>query len=103
MNNKKFLKVLAEERQSLHQFREKVKRQIQPTEPQLQSSILDVVAGRIMFYLFKDGKFKLFYTLSNLHRIAANVVLYLELQRQDGGVGLVRFIEGYQPVKPIHK
>ena len=101
MNNKKFLKVLAQERKSLRNFEEKLSQKYRQTQQQIDNTLLDVVAGRIMVYIFKDGKFKLVYTLSNLHRIAANVVLYMELQRQDGGLGLQRFIENYEPEKVL--
>lgn len=96
MSNKKFIKTLTEERQSLYNFEKKLRVIFVKNQLKVDNNLQLVVANRIMLYFFKAGKFKLFYTLSNIHKIAANVVLYMELQKVDVSPILQKFIPDYQ-------
>lgn len=103
MKNKKFLKKLKEERDALHEFEKKLSPIITNNPQHLEVVLMDVVARRIMDYFFKEGKFKLFYTISKLPRIAANIVLYMELQRHDSDANIQQYIQGYEVKKSYKK
>lgn len=103
MSNKKFLKVLSKERESLYNFEKKLRIIFVKNQLQVDNNLQKVVANRILMYFFKEGKFKLFYTLGNLHKIAANMVLYMELQKLDVSPMLQKFIPDYQPKENYKK
>ena len=96
MSKKKFLKVLADQRSSLHLFHRRLPLSILQNPQETETVLLNVIAGRIFSFMFEKGKFRLVRTLTHLHLIAANMVLYLEIQKRDSQAFLRRTIKGYQ-------